>query len=373
MSRLLKTVILSKACYVAAYRKKLTELGSLPDIDLTLVVPPYWKFGKRIEKLEPGEDRGFKTVVLNPRLNGNHHVHWYPEIGRILDQLEPDLFHIDEEPYDVVTWHAQHQARKRGISSVFFTWQNIDRRYPPPFEWIRRTTLRHSDAAIAGNQEAADILRARGFTRPIRVIPQFGVDPDDYPYQAPNASDRFRIGYAGRLWSGKGIGVLFEAATGLDCSWDIQLAGAGPDEESLRNRAVALGIADRVRFLGSRPSTEVPDFLHGIDVLVLPSVTTPGWKEQFGRILIEAMACGTPVVGSSSGEIPHVIGDAGGVFPEGDALALRGELRALQKSPELRLTRANSGRRRALDRFTQKAVAEQTAGLYRYVAGAKTR
>ena len=126
----------------------------LPDVELTLVVPPYWKFGERIEKLEPGEDRCFKTVVLNPKSTENHHFHWYPEIGLLLDQLEPDLFHIDEEPYDAVTWHAQREASKRGIGSIFFTWQNIDRNYPPPFEWFRSAAMRKSDAAIAGNQEA---------------------------------------------------------------------------------------------------------------------------------------------------------------------------------------------------------------------------
>ena len=71
------------------------------------------------------------------------------------------------------------------------------------------------------------------------------------------------------------------------------------------------------------PSTEVPAVLRALDVLVLPSLTTPSWKEQFGRVLQEAMACAIPVVGSDSGEIPHVIGDAGLVTPEGDAAALR--------------------------------------------------
>lgn len=363
--------MLSKACYVAAYRKKLTELGSLPDIDLTLVVPPYWKFGDRVEKLEPGVDRGFTTVVLNPRLNGNHHFHWYPDIGLILDQLQPDLFHIDEEPYDFVTWHAQREAAKRGIATVFFTWQNIDKNYPPPFEWIRAETMRRSDAAIAGNKEAAEILRARGFTRPLRVIPQFGVDSDDYPYQLERRSDCFRIGYAGRLWFGKGIELMLDAAATLPPGWEIQLLGAGPEEQALRRRSEKLGIADRVLFLGSRPSTEVSSFLHDIDVLVLPSLTQSNWKEQFGRILIEAMACGTPVVGSNSGEIPNVIGDAGGVFPEGDAAALRSILSSLMADPALRASYAERGRRRVLENFTQKAVAEHTAELYRYVKGVR--
>ena len=62
------------------------------------------------------------------------------------------------------------------------------------------------------------------------------------------------------------------------------------------------------------PSDQVAVEMRKLHALVLPSRTTPRWKEQFGRVLIEAMACGVPPVGSDSGEIPHVIDDAGLVF-----------------------------------------------------------
>src|SRR5260221_14335510 len=84
-----------------------------------------------------------------------------------------------------------------------------------------------------------------------------------------------------------------------------------------------------------------------IDALVLRSLTTPVWKEQFGRVLTEAMACGVPVVGSSSGAIPEVIGEAGLIFPEGDAAALAGCLAKLQQPPALRLALAQRGLARA--------------------------
>ncbi|MFN8534883.1 MAG: glycosyltransferase family 4 protein [Dehalococcoidia bacterium] len=358
-----RVVMLSKACYVAAYRTKLEALAG--DVDLTLVVPPYWRFGKRRDPLEPGHDRGYRTIVMNPILNGNHHLHLYPRIGRVLDELRPDLLHIDEEPYDAVTVHALAAARRRGIPAVFFTWQNLDVRYPPPFEWFRAWTLRRADGAIAGNQDAADILRRHRYTGPLAVIPQFGVDPEAFPFRPPRHAAPFRIGYAGRLWHGKGIDLLFEAAAGLEGDWRIDLLGMGDEEPAIRRQIGQLGLGDRVTLLGSRPSREMPAFLATLDALVLPSRSLANWKEQFGRVLIEAMATGVAVVGSDSGEIPHVIGDAGLVFPEGDSAALRERLAALIGAPGMVADLATRGRERVLARFSQARIAEATVALYR--------
>jgi glycosyltransferase involved in cell wall biosynthesis len=365
----LRVVMLSKACYVAAYRTKLEAMAALQGVDLTLVVPPYWRFGARREALEPGHDRGYRLVVLPPILNGNHHLHFYPGIGRLLDEVRPDVFHIDEEPYDFVTVHALGAARQRGIPALFFTWQNLDIRYPPPFEWFRRWTLDRVAGAIAGNAEAAAILRRRGYRGPLELLPQFGVDPERFPFRPPRTEPPVRIGYAGRLWRGKGLDILIEAAAGLGGDWQLDLLGAGEEESALRRQVARLGLGERVRMLGNRPSSEMAAFYQTLDVLVLPSRTLPTWKEQFGRVLIEAMATGVAVVGSASGEIPQVVGDAGWVVPEGDVAALRAQLQALIDSPDLRAAAAERGRQRVLERYTQARIAAATVDFYATVLG----
>ena len=129
--------------------------------------------------------------------------------------------------------------------------------------------------------------------------------------------------------------------------------------------AARLGIAGQVRFLGRTPSTEMARFYQGLDVLVLPSVSRPNWIEQFGRVVVEAMACGVPVIGSDCGEIPNVIGDAGLVFPEGNVAALHDALAALNADPDLRADLAVRGRERVSSRFTQAQVAAATYRVYR--------
>jgi glycosyltransferase involved in cell wall biosynthesis len=114
----------------------------------------------------------------------------------------------------------------------------------------------------------------------------------------------------------------------------------------------------------------MPAIMRRFDVLVGPSLTTPRWKEQFGRMLVEAMACGVPVIGSDSGEIPNVIGDAGIVVPEGDCVALRTAIARLRDDPAERRLLAERGHIRARTLFTQEAVARRTYGVYQEMLAA---
>jgi glycosyltransferase involved in cell wall biosynthesis len=179
------------------------------------------------------------------------------------------------------------------------------------------------------------------------------------------ADGPFTIGYVGRLIEAKGPDVLLRAVAGLPGSWRLCIAGAGPRRARLTSLARQLGLADRVSFDPSVSSTDVPRYLNGLDALVLPSLTRPNWKEQFGRILIEAMACGVPVVGSDSGEIPGVVGEAGLLFPEGDIQALRSQLSRLLDAPALREDLSKRGRARVLAKFTQACIARATYDVYR--------
>ena len=127
------------------------------------------------------------------------------------------------------------------------------------------------------------------------------------------------------------------------------IAGTGPEQVALKDLAQRLGLLDKVTFLGKVSSTAMPAVYASMDVLALPSRTTTTWKEQFGRVLIEAMACRVPVIGSDSGEIPNVIGDGGLVFPEDDAAALADLLIVFAQQPILREHLARRGYERAID------------------------
>src|SRR5213076_2282720 len=145
--------------------------------------------------------------------------------------------------------------------------------------------------------------------------------------------------------------------------------GNGPMKEQLAEQAQHLGVAERVIFKRGLPTYEIPREMQQLDALVLPSVTRPNWIEQFGRVLPEAMACETPVIGSSSGEIPHVIGDAGLVFEEGNVQELSECIRKLMDDPVLYEDLARRGRQRVLDNYTQERIAQKTHEIYQEVLG----
>jgi glycosyltransferase involved in cell wall biosynthesis len=363
-------VLVSKALVVGAYQRKLEELARQPGIELTAIVPERWCDGLYgpATRLERVHTTGYDLVGVPLRLNGQFHLHYYPTLPRLLAQLRPDVLHMDEEPYNLATWHALRAAARLRGKSLFFTWQNLNRSYPWPFRHFEQANYRRASHAIAGNPTAEAVLRSKGYGGPVSVVAQFGVDPVLFSPLTQTESIKRQsavLGYAGRLVPEKGVHVLLAACARLKgVDWRLHIIGDGPERHHLERLAAELCISDQVAFLGRVPSTEAPQHYRQLDLLVLPSLSRPNWVEQFGRVLIEAMACGVPVVGSASGEIPWVIGDAGVLFPEADVGALAGVLQELIADRERRTKLAAAGRARVLANFTQQQIAEATAAIY---------
>ncbi|MFI5272096.1 MAG: glycosyltransferase [Ktedonobacterales bacterium] len=368
----MRVAIISKTFVNHTAQRQLEWLAREPGIELTLITPPRWHNDDgRILPFEPRYTDGYDIRQLPVRFNGNYHLYTYRGLRSTLRSLRPAIVHIDEEPYNPAGAQAQRAAGAAGARTVFVAWQNLYRAYPPPFSWLERDNYRRTAHIIAGNADVAGVLRRKGYRGPLSTFSVHGIDPTIYsPLPRNTHADQFIVGYVGRLVLYKGAGLLVEALAGMPDRCRLRLIGSGPDEAALRQLAAERGVAARVEFLAAVPTTEIPRALAGIDTLALPSLTQPGWKEQFGRILIEAMACEVAVVGSDSGEIPHVIGDAGLIVPEGDVAALRAALLRLASEPALRRMYAGRGRERVRAHFTQEHVAQRIAAVYREVIDA---
>jgi glycosyltransferase involved in cell wall biosynthesis len=363
----MRVLMVSKACLVGTYQTKLEEIARFEDVELAVIVPPVWNDASGPVPLERSHTDGYRLIVDPIRFNGDFHLHHYPKLKQRMAEFQPDIVHIDEEPYNLATWLIWRQARSNGAKSLFFSWQNLERRYPFPFSLMEKQVLQGVDYAIMGNLEAVQVWKNKGYTGPYKLIPQFGVNPDIFHPPAFRDSGRgFIIGSANRrLVPEKGVDLLLRAAAKLPGIWRVHIVGDGPERPHLEQLANELRISDRVHFDRTISSAAMPAYLQQLDVLVLSSRTKQNWKEQFGRALVEAMACEVPVIGSDSGEIPHVIGSAGLVFPEDNVGALRSHLLKLMQSVDLRRELGQRGRQRVLSLYTQNQIAAQTVAVYR--------
>lgn len=327
--------------------------------EFTLIQPNRWPW---YATEAPIKIPGVRTIRLPVALAGHHHLHMYSGLGVALQECRPSLVYFDQEPWSVSTLQAVRAAAQIPCAIVGFTWQNILKRYPPPFGAIERWVHRRTTLMLAGNRDAAEILRLRGYKGAVRIAPQFGVDLSTFqPGPSTRATlglppDGLIVGFVGRLVREKGVETALRAIAEVPQA-HLALVGVGPLEEFLRRAASSLGIADRVHFLGGVASDRVAHVLRGIDVLILPSLTTRRWKEQFGRVLVEAMAVGVPVIGSTSGEIPNVIAQAGLIFREGDVADCAAAIRRVT-DPAIRAGLASQGLIRVRDHYTQERVAE---------------
>lgn len=376
----MRVLMISKACVTATYRTKLVSLNRLqPDVTVGLVVPPQWG----TLPFEPmPEDATYPLYIVPALLNGHHHFHRYRGLSKIVAQFRPDFIHIDEEHYSWVTDQAVQIAKRLKIPTVFFTWQNLFKAYPWPFSAIEKRVFGYVSGAIAGNHEALEVLRRKGFQKPVAVIPQFGVDPRFSPEVLPSLplpagwERNFVIGYVGRLIAEKGLDDLLAAVARVMAKRDdvrLVLVGTGPWQSVGQAQAVLRGIDARVQWVPWVRSDEMPGTMVRFKTLVLPSRTGTRWKEQFGRVLTEAMASGVPVVGSNSGEIPEVIGEAGRVFPEGDDEALAEALLELHDDSDLWHRLRSKGIERVRAHFTQEVIAHKTLAVYASLLSPRAR
>lgn len=301
---------------------------------------------------EPGE----RVVPLGVGGAGRIHTMRYRRDLRALLREGWDVVHCWEEPFVLAAAQVAAWTPRRA-KLVFATFQNLPKRYPPPFRWTERFAMRRAAGWVAFGRTVEEALAPLPTyaARPRRVIPP-GVDTARFrPDAAAGARVRAALGWAmegppvvgflGRFVPEKGIDTLLAALGAAREPWRALFVGGGPMEDGLRAWAAAR--PERVRIATGVGHAEVPAYLNAMDLLAAPSRTTPRWKEQLGRMLLEAFACGVSVAGSDSGEIPHVVGGAGLVVPEGDAGAWAAALDRLLADPALRADLGARGRARA--------------------------
>ncbi|MEA5511466.1 hormogonium polysaccharide biosynthesis glycosyltransferase HpsO [Crocosphaera sp. UHCC 0190] len=384
----MKILVASHTYIVDLNCEKFRTLANLePNIEVIIVVPKQWRPGGVQNKLietKPRTEGNFKVIPLSNFSKNNQGLLTFGlEIISLLQEFKPQIIQVEQGVKSFA--YAQLITLNRGLNlkakNLFFTWWNLPYASKFPIALLEQYNLKNTDGLVAGNQDAADILQDHGYNKAVQVMPQLGVDETLFsPQKQPELAnelgikpEEFVIGFVGRFVTEKGILTLLKSVAKLShYSWKLLLLGRGELKETILNQAQELGLKDRLIIIESVPHAQVPRYINLMNVLVLPSETTyefktltaVGWKEQFGHVLIEAMACKVPVIGSNSGEIPNVIEDAGLIFPEGDDHALQVCLTQLIEKPQLAQELAEKGYQRVLEKYTNKALAQQLLIFY---------
>lgn len=389
----MKILVASHTYIVDLNCEKLRALAQLEsDTEVTVVVPKRWKPGGVQNKIIETQfrDEGKFRIVPVSNFSQNHQglLTFGADLLSVLKEFRPHVIQVEQgaKALGYAEMIALNKLLGLKAKNVFFTWWNLPYELKFPISLLEKYNLDNTDGIISGNQDGAEILRQRGYKGAIKVMPQLGIDESLFaPKLQPELAEKlgiglgeFVVGFVGRFVPEKGILTLLNALASIkDKDWKCLLLGRGVLQDELMLKAAENNIQDRIILVESVAHNEVCNYINLMSTLVLPSETTykfktltsVGWKEQFGHVIIEAMGCQIPVIGSDSGEIPFVIGDCGMTFPEGNVEALAGCLTALMDDPELAYNLGQLGYAKAISEYTNRALAKRQLEFYQELVG----
>ena len=354
--------------YVVALNRRLpSELARVSGgrWEVTVVAPRFVRSELRNIALETDGNELCRLEAVNAYATKRVHVLTFGLRLRQILRRGWDMVHIFQDAYVLPGWQAAYWT-PRDTPFVFFANQNLPKKYPPPFCWMERYCVNRCAGWIGCGESVIDALVEKGYGgKPHRRI-GYGVDvgvfrPDRERQRAMRNKLGWDgsipvVGFLGRFVPDKGLELLMSVLDRVRRPWRALFIGAGGMESRIDSWSEKY--PGRVRIAGVSHD-EVPGYLNAADILCVPSRTKPNWREQFGRMIIEGFASGLAVVGSNSGEIPHVIGDAGLVVEERDEDEWAKTVDRLLDDATLRADLGERGRARAEKNFAWPVIAGQ--------------
>lgn len=358
---IVKILFVSQSISFPQYRGILEELSKIPDAKVVGITVDWHS------KNELLTQKNYE--LLKGRTIFGPHIYRYffsrPLLMPVL-KFHPDIVFADVEPGSIIALQTFFWAKIAGAKFCFRTYENLFFKRPFPLSVIESFILKNADSAIVGDEMIKDVLRKKGFSKNI-FIAELGLSFD--VFKKTNQPElkkelgikNFTISYFGRLNTEKSVETIIEASAYLNFDHQILIDTYlnEPDYlEKLINLAKEKNVFDRIIFVDPKYS-QMPAYYNVSDVVVIPSKSTTKWKEQFGRTIIEAMACEVPVVGSDSGSIPFVMGDCGLIFKEQDPKDLAKKISQLYYEKGLRGKLILKGLQRVKENYTWEKIAKK--------------
>jgi glycosyltransferase involved in cell wall biosynthesis len=363
-----RALVISTDAIDPAQRGKLRALEGM-GCAVALAIPADWPPGA--PKAEFGSDGGIKVAPVQVRGGDDPAtLRWRGGgLGRFLTEFRPDIIQVEGEPWWPLVARSLRMAEKLKIPAVLAASSSVPVSLGFAERLRRNRSIRSARGFIGINRLALELLQRERAGLLSAVIPLHGVS---VPVQGrPRGTRRsFDIGFIGRLVPERGLDLLIRATARLRGDWSLTVVGTGPMQQELEALAEKVGIGSRVRWLGGMPRSWLESVWPTLDCVVLPARTTQRWVEPVGQALLDAMAQGLPVIGTESGVLPEIIGDAGIVVGEDDPDVLGLALERLQTMPDEQARLGTAGRRRVMSEYVDDAIARRTLAFWRQVTGA---
>ena len=372
----MRILVISHSAIQPTYHRKFEEISKLGDVSIRVIVPEKWVENTQVLHFSKIDKPNLTFIPAKVTFPGyGSRFFFISNIAKHFYEFKPNIIHLEEEPWSLCAIQTIIFRKILCPKSplIFRTSLSIPikQRFNFLAESIEKITFRESDFAFILSEKAGKILRQKGYKKDMKVSPN-GVDSavfrridvSELKQKLGITEDDFIIGYVGRIMRMKGLDTLLKSCSMIDRKYKLLLVGSGDYKDDLILLARDLGIIDKLILVGAVSAMEVPKYMNCMNVLVLPSITTPGWVEFFGRVLVEAMMCQVPVIGSSSGEIPNVVADAGLIFQEADPFDLKDKLLTIIDNVDLRDELIKKGSARASSLYTWESIAKDTYETY---------
>jgi glycosyltransferase involved in cell wall biosynthesis len=392
MKKPLNLIIISHAYVYSAYRAKIEALSEYHDLNITLITPEFGlEGGGQKVYAEQYEGKQYHHIILSGYFTGKLNFFVFKNLKSTLQSLNPDIILLEEEywtqiaaqvTYITKSFFPQTKLILLSQENICHIWEKeaitaYQKFRYTSFHFIEKYVLSKLDGLIFQFpevwQDFENRVNALGFKGKRGILPQLGVDYNRFADNAPKtqsiraelglSDNTFVYGYIGRITPEKGIEDMIHAFE----NWEkkntkLIIIGNGDEEyiAKMKHLVQTLKLETIVIFKNAIPFEDIPAYFQMFNISLLLSHTTPIWKEQFGRVLVESMAAGTPVIGSDSGAIPLVIGDTGYIVAEKDILSIREALNDAYTNKEKYKLLSKSSQARAKKEFSYQAIAKKT-------------
>ena len=377
--------------------------------EIKIITPYYWpdvlsKVESKYEVIKRNNRVVYEVVPSKAYFLGHEIYHFYPGLARVIRDFKPDVIQVETGSNSLSLFQTLliKIFYRMNFRVIFFSWINwkakFGWKYRYFYQWIERFNLKRVSGGILGNMGALDIFEQdKNFLKKKSILPQLGTDLFTFSPAGLDekiaASIKFKlprnwlprnwlpsnllpsnllprekiiIGFAGRITKEKGLDYLLDAFLLVEEDASLVIAGDGDYMSNIRSKIIDLGLTN-VILLGSLNHSEMPEFFRTLDIFILPSYDTLEWKEQFGQVLVQAMASNVAVIGSDAGEIPNVISDAGLIFKQKNVESLSECLKKLVLDKSLRIKLASKGYNRAINNYSHGVIARKTYEFWKLI------